>query len=135
MKHYVFGKVKDEVFDVTYKCVVVDAPSSTDYTKIEELAEQENEGFTTLEVVTKNWTKLYNKYSKLWVECCLNDLFDDDVLYREINGYSITERALCNCLYVCVDDYNDTTIPIYYLNEVEFGKVVEMLEVCVDSVK
>jgi hypothetical protein len=135
MKHYVFGKVKDEVFDETYKCVVVDAPSSTDYTKIEEQAEKENEGFTTFEVVTRNWAKLYNKYSKLWVKCTLNDLFDDDVLYREINGYSITERALCDCLYVCVDDYNDTTIPIYYLNEVEFGKVVEMLEVCVDSVK
>lgn len=135
MKHYVFGKIKDEVFDVTYKCVAVDAPANTNYSKIEEQAEKENEGFTTLEVVTKNWAKLYNKYSKLWVKCCLNDLFDDDVLYEEINGHSITERALSDCLYIMVDDYNDTTIPIYYLNEVEFGKVVEMLEVCVDSVK
>lgn len=135
MKHYVFGKVKDEVFDETYKCVIVDAPANTNYSKIAEQAEQENEGFTTLEVVTRNWAKLYNKYAKLWVKCSLNDLFDDDVLYEEINGHSITERALYNCLYVCVDDYNDTTIPIYFLNEVEFGKVVEMLEVCVDSIK
>lgn len=135
MKHYVFGKVKDEVFDETYKCVVVDAPSSTDYTKIEEQAEKENEGFTTFEVVTRNWAKLYNKYSKLWVKCYLKDLFFDGELYRTINGYPITEEALCSCLYVNVDDYNDIKLPIYYLNEVEFGKVVEMLEVCVDSVK
>ena len=135
MKHYVFGKVKDEVFDCTYKCVIVDAPANTNYSKIAEQAEQENEGFTTFEVVTRNWAKLYNKYSKLWVKCCLNDLFDDDVLYRTINGYSITERALCDCLYIMVDDYNDTTIPIYYLNEVEFDKVVDMLDTLVKSNK
>lgn len=135
MKHYVFGKVKDEVFDETYKCVIVDAPANTNYSKIAEQAEQENEGFTTLEVVTKNWAKLYNKYSKLWVKCCLNDLFDDDELYREINGYSITERALSDCLYIMVDDYNDITIPIYYLNEVEFDKVVDMLDTLVKSNK
>ena len=135
MKHYVFGKVTDEVFDNTYKCVVVDAPANTNYSKIEEQAEKENEGFTTLEVVTKNWAKLYNKYSKLWVKCCLNDLFDDDVLYRTINGYSITERALSDALYVCVDDYNDTTIPIYFLNEVEFDKVVDVLDTLVKSNK
>lgn len=135
MKHYVFGKVKDEVFDETYKCVVVDAPSSTDYSKIREQAEEENEGFIYYEVVTRKWAKLYNKYSKLWVKCYLNDLFDGDELYRNINGYGITEIALCNCLYVCVDDYNDTTIPIYFLNEVEFDKVVDMLDTLVKSNK
>ena len=80
MKHYVFGKVKDEVFDETYKCVVVDAPANTNYSKIAEQAINENEGFVAFEVVTKNWAKLYNKYSKLWVECSLNDLFDADEL-------------------------------------------------------
>lgn len=135
MKHYVFGKVKDEVFDETYKCVVVDAPANTSYEKIKNIAVEENEGFTAFEVVTKNWAKLYNKYSKLWVKCSLNDLFDGDELYRTINGYSITEIALYNCLYVCLDDYNDVTLPIYYLNEVEFDKVVDMLDSLVKANK
>ena len=129
MKHYVFGKTGE-----TYKCVVVDAPSSTDYTKIEEQAEKENEGFTTFEVVTKNWAKLYKKYSKLWTQCYLKELFYDGDLYETINGYPITEEALCRCLYVNVDDYNDIKLSIHYLNEVEFSKVVDMLDTMVKSI-
>ena len=36
---------------------------------------------------------------------------------------------------VNVDDYNDIKLPIYYLNEVEFSKVVDMLDSLVKSAK
>ena len=133
MKHYVFGKFNDE--EGTYNCVTVDAPANTDYDKIAELAVNENEKFRVYEVVTKKWATLYKKYSKLWTQCYLNDLFFDEELYENINGYRITEKALCDCLYVCVDDYNDTRLPIYYLNEVEFSRVVDMLDTLVKSAK
>ena len=131
MKHYVFGKFNDE--EGTYNCVTVDAPANTDYDKIAETAANENDEFIVYEVVTKQWATLYKKYSQLWTQCYLNDLFFDAQLYRTINGYSIDEGALTNCLYVTVDDYNDITIPIYYLNEVEFSKVVDMLDSLVKS--
>ena len=133
MKHYVFGQFNDE--EGTYGCVTVDAPANTHYEKIEELAVNENEGFIVYEVVTKKWATLYKKYSKLWTQCYLNDLFFDGELYRTINGYPITEEALCSCLYVNVDDYNDIKLSIHYLNEVEFSKVVDMLDSLVKSNK
>lgn len=129
MKHYVFGRTGSN-----YNCVVVNAPSSTDYSKIEELAVNENEGFIVYEVVTKKWATLYKKYSKLWTKCYIKDLFYDGDLYETINGYPITEEALVSFLYVNVDDYNDIKLSIHYLNEVEFSKVVEMLDIMVKSI-
>jgi hypothetical protein len=129
MKHYVFGKVGGE-----YKCVSVDAPSDVHFSTVEVQAQNNNEGFIAFEVVTKRWCSLYKKYTKLYNKCVENDLFFDEQLCESINGYRVNESSLKEFLYVCVDDYNDTTIPIYYLNEIEFSKVVDMLEICVDSV-
>ena len=112
MKHYVFGKVKDEVFDETYKCVVVDAPSSTDYTKIEEIAEKENEGFKAFEVVTRNWAKLFKQYDKLHKKCAEQELFTDGEVYETVNGYDVNECHLWKYGYIYCDDVNDVILAV-----------------------
>ena len=127
MKHYVICRGG--------KIVEVDAPANTNYEKIINIAFEENGDVLPIEVVSKKWVSLFKQYNKLYKKCDELDLFDGNDLYREINGYDITE----NCLYIYgkvrLNDYDDTTISIYYLNEHEFWKVVDMLDTLVKSAK
>lgn len=79
MKHYVYCTGN--------KIVEVDAPAKTDYEKIINIAEKENDDIIAIEVVTKKWVSLFKQYNKLYKKCDELNLFDGDDLYRTINGY------------------------------------------------
>lgn len=129
MKHYVFGRTGSN-----YNCVVVDAPVKTHYSRIEEIAKNENEGFVAYEVVTGTWAKLFKQYDKLHKKCAEQELFTDGEVYETVNGYDVNECHLWKYGYIYCDDVNDIILPIYYLNEVEFYKVVDMLDTLVKSI-
>jgi len=138
MKYYVFGTYLD-VNGYEF-CVQVDMPSTRDYSLIKKKAIDivceknqdidNNNKYHPYEVVSSKWVKLFEDYKKLYKYCVYNNLFDgiDENLGHTCNGYSITDVDICKYGIVILDDYKNLSIPIYYLNEEEFGNVIKSLK-------
>lgn len=129
MEYKVYGQIGDEytIVEVTDTC-----RQNARYT-----AEELNKGFKTIQTVNSEWEQLFYKYRLLWNKLNEVDKFkewdDTGGVYPDCNGCDISLNSLSSFGYVLL--YDDDLVGIYYLNEEEFEKVVEYMDICVRTME
>lgn len=127
MEYKVYGQIGNEYTVVTVNDT---CRQNARYT-----AEKLNKGFQTFQTVNSEWEELFYKYRLLWNRLNEAGKFkewdDTGYTYPSCNGYDISLNSLSSFGYVLLTD-DDYLVGIYYLNEEQFEKVVEYMDICVE---
>lgn len=124
MKYKVFGKILKE-----YRVVEVEGINRKNAKYI---ATQKYSGFEPLQCVSSEWSELFDKYIRYWdilSERGLFSIYDDSDMNYTCNGYDICLNSLFCKGYVLLHADDDLSINIGYLNDEEFERIVEYMEI------
>ena len=130
MEYKVYGTIgKDyKIVDVVDTC-----RQNARYT-----AEELNKGFRTIQTVNAEWEQLFYKYRFLWNRLNEAGKFkewdDTGGVYPDCNGYDICLNSLFSFGNVLLTE-DDYIVGIHYLNEEQFEKVVEYMQICVEAME